>query len=1233
MPAIEPRMTPSPVALTPGLLVLHGNRLEDLAATAFEWLARHPLAPLEEETLLVQSNGMAEWLKHEWATAHGVCAAVRLELPARFLWRSYRAVLGRQAVPAVPPLDKLPLTWRLMRLLPDLLHEPVFAPVAGFLGPAGAETDGIRRLQLAQRLADLFDQYQVHRADWLHDWLHGEPGRDTLRSPHGKPQPVPDPQRWQPALWRAVVAALDEAGRAATRPALHDRFVAALTTSTAAPAGLARRLVVFGTTHVPAQTLEAIAAIARHSQVLLAVPNPCRHHWADLIEGRELLRATRRRHAPRGERDLAALSLVELHAHGHPLLAAWGRQSRDFIGQLDAYDDAQAARERFALPRIDLFDEGPGRTWLQQVQANVRDLVPLAEHPHTPITPDDRSIVFHQAHSAQREVEVLHDQLLEVLARPPQAGERGALAPRDIVVMVPDIDTFAPAIRSVFGQHAAGDARFIPWGIADQRARHHDPLLAALDWLLRAPQQRCTATELLGLLEVPAVARRLALADDDLPLAQRWIAAAGVRWGLDGAQRAALGLAACGDMNTWAFGLRRMLLGYAVGDVAGDVTGDAAADAADTAATRLAAIVPCAEVGGLSAALAGSLAELFALLQAWWHDAALPRPPVAWGERLRTLLAALLAPGDTAERATVAALHDALAAWLQACDAASFDEPVPLAVARQAWFDALDEPSLAQRFQAGGVTFCTLLPLRAIPFEVVCLLGMNDGDYPRRGARSDFDLMALPGMTRPGDRSRRDDDRQLMLDALLSARRVLYVSWCGRSQRDNQPQPPSVLVAQMRDYLAAGWSAEAVKARTTQHPLQPFSRVYFEAGAAPGPGGLFTYAAEWRAAFDGAANEGAIDAVEDSAQGTPEAPADAADLGAPASDASDTNAAPLTLDELARFLRNPVKDFFRRQLNVVFDEPEAALEDDEPFDSGGLERWQQIDEVLREARRQAGGEDEGDNDGPPLPDLVVAQVARLRRAGRLPLGGPGEEVRTALQRTLEPILAQWQRERAARPRPRAKRPLRLTHPQHTNLRLEDWLVGLRSAEGGSDVAWLDLQAGQLAGKKGKALRAERLLPAWLRLLAAAACAGGSNGSSGANESTVGAVLIGRDVVVTLPPITARDEARDTLIDLIDAWATAGRARKPLPVALKTGLAWLDGGDDRARMAYNGGGSGFGENREECLARLYPDYDKLRAQPGFEAAAERLYDAFRRWAAEVKFDKLPDAALDGGEDDE
>ncbi len=1151
----------------PGLIVLHGNRLELLAEAVFGWLAAHPLAALERETILVQSNGMAEWLKIELALAHGVCASTTVELPARFIWRAYRAVLGRGAVPSASALDKLPLTWRLMRLLATLADQPPFAALGRFVG----DGDGARRLQLAQRLADLFDQYQVYRSDWLQDW-----GRDVdvlhtgRHGDGGRVEPVPLDQCWQPALWRALQSSLTPQQQRTSRGELHRRFLEALQAaagSQRAFAELPRRVVLFGTTHVPQHTLEAIAALSAHCQVLLAVPNPCRYHWADIIDGRELMRFARRRHALRQGRDLSAVPLQDMHAHGHPLLAAWGRQCRDFVRQLDAFDDAQAALQRFELPRVDLFDDAAGDTLLQQVQAAVRDLLPLAEHPQRGAAAHDRSIVFHIAHSAQREVEILHDQLLQLLAEPP-AGR--ALAPRDIVVMVPDIEGFAPAIRAVFGQHPRSDPRHIPWGIADQKQRQQQPLLVALETLLHAPQERFGVSQMRALVELPAVAARLAITPDDSALLLQWIEGAGVRWGLNAAQRELLGLAAGGEHNSWAFGLRRMLLGYASGE---PVSAEIYAD-----------IEPYAEVAGLDAGLAGALDELLRTLTTWWSDSLLARSPAAWAARLRRLLDELLRPTDDIERGVLAALDDALADWLQACEAAGFDEAVDLAVAREAWLGGLDEPRVSRRFKAGGVTFCTLLPLRAIPFEVVCLLGMNDGDYPRRGSRIDFDLMALPGQARPGDRSRRDDDRQLMLDAVLSARQVLYLSWTGRSQRDNQVQAPSVLVSQLRDYLSAGWGPQVVAQRSTEHPLQPFSRRYFEPAAPGEPAPLFTYQTQWRAAH-----------VE---------PEPAMPRLATTPAAAEAGMAPITLQRLAAFVRNPVQEFFRQRLRVSFGELEAADTDDEAFAGQGLQRWAWIDEVLRACRRTVAASTRAVPDE-PIEDLLQAQVGRLERAGRLPLAGPGRLAQAQLTQTLRPMAAAWRSALLELPVECDSLALRLVHPHADGVVFDDVLAARRTAAGAGLPVWIELQASKLADAGGKTAgplpRPDKLVSAWLRCLASAACG-----------CPTGGIVIGEAALVRLDAIEPGD-ALPVLLDLMLAYHDGLAGSQPLPTAIRTGIAWLTQ-PDKAAAAFDGQFRSPvpGEGKEPCLARLFADFASLQAQPQFEAATRRLYGPYLSW---------------------
>ena len=1107
----------------PGLLILHGNQMEQLRAALFGWLRNHPLAPLESEIILVQSNGVAEWLKIALAEEAGVCAATRVALPARFLWEAYRGMLGRDRVPQRSPFDKAPLAWRLMRLLPVLLADEVFLPLRHFLGDGDPE----RRLQLAERLSDLFDQYQVYRADWLDDWAAG---RDQMRNARGEAIALPPDQRWQAQLWRAVNDSLPAPLRQTGRATIHSEFVRA-SESGAAPAGtLPRRVVLFGISALPYQTLQAVAALSRHCQVLLAVPNPCQFYWGDIIEGHELLKARHRRQQPRGGVDLSHIPIEDMHTHSHPLLASWGRQGRDFVRMLDEFDSE--AEGRFENMRVDLFSEGEGDTLLGQVQAAVRDLLPLSDHPHNAPAPDDRSIEFHVAHSVQREVEVLHDQLLSWFAE----GSEPALRPRDVVVMVPDIDTFSAAIHAVFEQHKRSDPRFIPFEIGDVKDRSVNPLLVALEWLLRLPQQRCRQSEVRDLLDVPALAARFGLADEDLPTLGQWIEGASVRWGLDQDHRDGLGLGSAGEQNAWIFGVRRMLLGYASG-----------------AGASFRDIEPYAEVGGLDAALAGSLAQLIETLLAWRASLAQPRTPAEWGERARALLAAFFDASEEGDRLTLGQLQDALQNWLETCDHAEFAEAVPLAVLREAWLGALDEPTLNHQFVSGGVTFCSLMPMRAVPFRVVCLLGMNDGDFPRRARQADFDLLALPGMARPGDRSRRDDDRYLMLEAVLAARDKLYISWVGRNVRDNSEQPASVLVSQLRDYLKAGWELD-LGAMTTEHALQPFSRRYFEQG------GLPTYAGEWRAAHN------AADAADDAGLPPFELEGDYR----------------LKLSELANFVKQPARYFFRRRLGVWFADAAALGQDEEPFSLDALERYFLEDSLL-------------DDGGPPeevseVRVSLVARAGRLAREGVLPIGLIGRKWQDQLIEGLVPVRTAWLRLGA---RFQAQAPKLAISLRFDGIELDDWIDKLRTGEDGT--AWLMQISSKVLDKKG-VTRGDKLIGPWLRQLAAAA-----------SGHPVTGYLVARDAIVTMAPLDP-GTAHAELASLVALWRR--NLDQPLPTACKTALALLRNGDTRA--TYDGGFEMSGEVDDLCLARLWPDFAALTAGGEWLETAQALYGPLAAW---------------------
>lgn len=1131
---------PDAKSLSPAFMVVHGNRLDELRSLVISLMRRYPLAPLENEIALVQSNGIAQWLKLALAEdpldddmgGCGIAAAIDVQLPGSFMWQLYRMVLGRDEIPAKSLLDKAPLTWRLMRLLPQLIEQPHFEPLRRFLTH---DTDLRKRYQLSERLADLFDQYQVYRADWLEDWAQG---RHQTRNVRGEIKPLAPANCWQAELWRALLLDVGEQGMAQSRAGVHQRYIERINSLEAAPKGLPARVIVFGISSLPAQALEALAGLSRFSQVLLCVHNPCRHHWADIVADKDLLRHQYKRQARKsGMPDV--LDPQTLHQHAHPLLAAWGKQGRDYINLLDSYDEPNTYRSVFSEGRIDLFSEGNPTTLLSQLQDDILELRPLSEtREKWPAvdTTRDGSIRFHIAHSAQREVEILHDQLLAHFSKDP------ALRPRDIIVMVPDIDSYAPHIRAVFGQLDRVDPRFIPFTLTDQGQRGRDPLLIAVEHLLKLPDSRFPVSEILDLLDVPALRERFGIDEADLPTLHRWIEGAGIRWGISAEHRAGLGLPAELEQNSWRFGLRRMLLGYAVGD-----------------SQAYEGIEPYDEIGGLDAALIGPLVALLDALEVACQALSQPAPPQDWGMRLHDLMQLFFLASNEHDDYLLAQLEDLRENWLETCESVGLHDELPLTVVREAWLAGLDQGRLSQRFLAGAVNFCTLMPMRAIPFKLVCLLGMNDGDYPRAQPPLDFDLMGSD--YRPGDRSRREDDRYLLLEALLSAREKLYISWVGRSIRDNSERPASVLVGQLRDHLASGWQlagghGDLLEALTQEHPLQPFSARYFYQGDE-----LFSYASEWRGLHEVHEDAGTPGALEPYVQEEP-----------------------LGIGQLQDFLRNPVRHFFSQRLKVFFEPLEAPLADDEPFILDALQRYSLSDSLLEAALVRL---DQADL-------ALEAHARRLQNSGLLPMAGFGQCMQRELIEPLPDLLQRYQQLLALWPTPLTSAvPVSL---QLHGVSIEGWLSGLHQRSDGAVLAITAIPNGIGSTRTRKW---HRLIRPWVNHLVACA-----------NGLSMTTALVASDDSLLLNPFD-ESVARKLLGDLLQAWQAG--MRQPLPIAVKTAFAWLgqsdpDKAESAARKAYEGDGlTSEGERRESpALARQYADFDALVADETFPDWCDALY---------------------------
>ena len=1091
------------------LQIHHGNRLEDLAARLAAVTAEPLDEPLAAECLIVQHQGMARWLSQQLAGYRGVAANLEFPFPAAFVWRVFVASLGASGERSA--FDRDALLWRLMAALPGLLDENAFAPLRHYLrGDGDGGGDPLRGYQLCQRIADAFDQYLVYRPEMLLDWERGQaqPGDD-----------------WQPQLWRALLAEPSMASAAQHRARLFREFAqradAGLLDDPALLARLPQRLCLFGLSALAPAYLEVFARLARHIEIHLFALNPCLHYWGDLLSERSQarLRALWQRH---GKPDPGPAAYYE---SGNPLLASLGAAGRDFHELLQMHQVEE--HDAFAAPL--------GDALLQQLQ---RDILLLESRDGAPVAlpAGDRSIQLHSCHSAMREVQVLHDRLLAMFAAD------ATLAPREVVVMAADIDRYAPFVDAVFG--AAPPAQRIPWSLADRSLRAEQPLAAAFLQLLDLPGSRLPASEVLALLEVPAVLRRFGIDERDLPQLRSWIADAGVRWGLDGASRAELGLPADAS-NSWQFGLDRLLLGYAM----------------PAAESTFAGLLPAAGPEGLRAALLGQLAGFLDRLRQLRRGLDRPRDAAAWQLQLNALLDLLFA-ADEADEALLAGLRQAIEALRESCARGGYHGELELAVVREHLRGALSQPAPRQRFLGGQVSFCNMVPMRSLPFRVVCLLGLNDaegGGFPRQQRATGFDLIAKN--PRRGDRRLRDDDRYLFLEAIISARDCLYLSWVGRDLRDNAERPPSVLIGELCDALERGWTAAdggPVAAQLiTQHPLAPFSPRHFD----PADPRRQSFAAGWLPPV-GAAPRGRF-------------------AGRPLAAAQQRE--DLALDALMRFYEHPSRAFLQDRLGVWLDERDDSVEDSERFDLDGLAAWPLKQQALRQ-QLAVGAVDDG----------LQTALSLARAAGELPAGAVGELAWHEQIDKLAPMAAAL-RERTGEQRRVVEIDLDIALDGGA-ARLRGWLP---LAEGG----YFEFAPAQFSGKQALRL--------WLAHLAL--CAAEQIGAGQAS------CFFAQNQRLALAPLPAA-AAREQLAAALEGWRLGQCA--PLALFPKAALAYAQaapGGPEKAmnaarrvwQAAWAGGRQTIpGEGDDPYNRAAFRGIDDPLAEDspggGFEHWAERLF---------------------------
>ena len=834
------------------------SRTDQLAEGLGELLATPLADPFATDVVVVPTHGVERWLSQRLADRLGICAGVDFRTP----WSLFSTLRGGD-----DPWASDAILWPLLEAIDDSLGEDWAAPLARHLGEdrAGEERElrRGRRYATARRLSRLFGAYATQRPTLIEAWAAGD-------SEDGLGAPLADDLAWQPPLWRALALRID-----ADPPHVHQRELIARLGSDPEGVDLPDRLSLFGHTRLSLPDAELLRALGAHRDVHLWLPHPSAAMWTGLAG---LAGAT-----VRGDDDSA-------ERVGHPLMASLSRDVRELQRTLSGLADTDEVAPDPVAP-----DSVLG--WLQA------DLRADQVGPRRVLVESDRSVQIHACHSPARQVEVLRESILGLMAGDP------TLQPRDIVVMCPDVEAYAPLISASFavqGHHPAGQLRV---SLADRAIDQVNPLLSVLSRLLEFVDGRAGADHVLDFAGLEVVRRRFGWNDDALSSVSRWVSDAGIRWGFDSEHRAEYGLGGI-ISNTWDFGLDRLALGAVM---------------SSHEAAGIDRTLPLDDVGSGDVEIAGRVMEFMARLRRAVRDLRAAVTAAQWRTGLQDAVESLAYASEPWQTA-----------HLRRCLQERFSDGATglgLADVRTLLADAFEGRPTRSSFRTGGITVCTMVPMRSVPHRVVCLIGLDDGVFPRIGIGDGDDVLARNPVT--GERDIRSEDRQLFLDAILAATDALVVTYTGADINSGQVRPPAVPVGELMDALdltaVASDGRGAAEALTIRQPLQTFDPRNLVPGALV-PGNVFSFDPLALAAAS------AADArrVPRPRPGDHILPLEEGDV---------------TVADLVDFWASPVRGYFRQRLDVGLPRDDDPIKASMPVAPSHLELWgvgqRLLDDMLR----------------------------------------------------------------------------------------------------------------------------------------------------------------------------------------------------------------------------------------------------------------------------------------------
>ncbi len=837
------------------------NDIDKLALKLASNIESSPLELYQKEVIVVQTDGMSSWISLKLAENNKVFSNFDFLSPNKLLFELFRiAGIYNSGI-----YDTNNLKWIIFDILDEQEFKSRFYQVYLYF-----QNDKIKQLQLATKIADLYDQYVIYRPDYIRLWNENKsPEIKTYLANH---------EKWQKWIWQKIKEKIGD--KAIDKVQMRDALIKKFDDENFISKVKSKfpRISLFGFSLFTLFHIEVfMSALKELVDVDFYLTNPSpEDYWFKDIKDKTRVKIEKS----------SGISTEELKlAVGNQLLMNQGRTAKDLYNMLFDIDEIFNImdNESYVNPPV---KDSLLHTIQNEVYYNIpnvnRDIIPEK-------LLNDGSITIASNYTEVREVENLYSYLLKQI-------EENNYKLKDIIVQTSDIDLYTPIIKAVFDNAKVK----IPYSIADRSYAGNDNLIGVLKQLLSLQKDEFSSEDILQLLDFGAIRRKFDISN--IRTIRILVKMANIRHGINGSPQ--------NDtvFVSWKYGLERILLGYAM-----------KTDSLITLPNRDYEILPLEIAEGDFAKEGLKLKSFVDTLIHFVNKRSRPKFIAEWREYIIDFINQILEISDDSIN-DLNYIFDKLSFSDEIIDI--LDEKISYEVFSNAFIDSLYSNNRSSRFISGKITFCSMIPMRSIPYKVVAVLGLNVKTFPRKQTDISFDLIRFEH--RKGDRNLKETDKYLFFETLLSAKEKLYLSYIGINIKDNSDLPPSPVLDELIDYISLKSEVDISSSNVIlRHAIDNYDTKYYSDLDSK----YYTYLAYGYSK-------------------------DSVNLEKKSENKSIAPIKYIDFTGLRKFIENPVKWYFTKSLNINYYENSILLPETEIFELDRLEKYKLKSEIIKNKNSQ-----------------------------------------------------------------------------------------------------------------------------------------------------------------------------------------------------------------------------------------------------------------------------------------